>query len=176
MTLVNWGFLHCMNMKYFLLRNIWSDFEIISQECSLGDLLQILFANFDPSVNMALVNGGFLHYTDLKKYLNNLRRNRWSDFEIISQESGFDISGHCTIRAIIARGKLPSPFVNPKGKVKIFGLLSSIRVFIADTSSFWTLRSDKQMDIKLFTEFLRQNDLSKNMAFMEDSFSSYGTK
>ena len=69
---------------------------------------------------MALVNGGFLHYTDMKKYLKNLLcRNRWSDFEIISQESGFDISGHCLIRAIIARGKLPSPFVNPKGKVKI---------------------------------------------------------
>ena len=128
---------------------------------------------------MAVVNGGFLHYTDMKKYLKNLpRRNHWSDFGIISQESGFDISGHCPIQAVIARGKLPSPFVNLKGKVKIFGLLSSIRVFIADTSSFWSLRSDKQMDIKLFTEFLKKkkNDLSKNMAFMEDSFSSYGIK
>ena len=106
---------------------------------------------------MAVVNGGFLHYTDMKKYLKNLpRRNRWSDFGIISQESGFDISGHCPIQAVIARGKLPSPFVNLKGKVKIFGLLSSIRVFIADTSSFWSLRSDKQMDIKLFTEFLKK--------------------
>ena len=42
---------------------------------------------------MALVNGGFLHYTDMKKFLKNLvLRNRWSDFEIISQESSFDIS------------------------------------------------------------------------------------
>ena len=107
---------------------------------------------------MALVNGGFLHYTDMKKYLKNLlHRNCWSDFEIISQESGFDISGHCLIRAIIARGKLPSPFVSPEGKVKILGLLSSIRVFIADTGSFWSLRSDKQMDIKLYTEFLKKN-------------------
>ena len=122
---------------------------------------------------MALVNGGFLHYTDMKKYLKNLlRRNRWSDFEIISQESGFDISGHCPIQAVIATGKLPSPFVSPEGKVKIFGLLSSIRVFIADTSSFWSLRSDKQMDMKLFTEFpfKKKNDPSKDMAFMEDSF------
>ena len=38
---------------------------------------------------MALVNGGFLHYTDIK---NLVLRNRWSDFEIISQESGLDIS------------------------------------------------------------------------------------
>ena len=35
---------------------------------------------------MALVNGGFLHYINMKKFLKNLLRNRWSDFEIISQE------------------------------------------------------------------------------------------
>ena len=35
---------------------------------------------------MAVVNGGFLHYTDMKKFLKNLLRNRRSDFEIISQE------------------------------------------------------------------------------------------
>ena len=37
---------------------------------------------------MALVNGGFLHYMDIKKkFLKNLLLlNRWSDFEIISQE------------------------------------------------------------------------------------------
>ena len=29
-----------------LLRNCWSDFEIISQECSLGDPFQILFVKF----------------------------------------------------------------------------------------------------------------------------------
>ena len=59
---------------------------------------------------MALVNGGFLLYTDMKKFLKNLvYRNCWSDFEIISQESGFDISRrpNCPIRAVIATGKLP---------------------------------------------------------------------
>ena len=59
---------------------------------------------------MALVNGGFLLFTDMKKFLKNLiLRSRWSDFEIISQESGFDISRRpdCTIRAVIATGKLP---------------------------------------------------------------------
>ena len=63
---------------------------------------------------MALVNGGFLHYTDMKKFMiivqkNPVLRNRWSDFQIISQESGFDISRHpdCQIRAVIATGKLP---------------------------------------------------------------------
>ena len=67
---------------------------------------------------MALVNGGFLHLTDMKKFLKNLLRNCWSDFGIILQESGFDISGRpdCLIRAVIAMGKLPPPFVSPLGK------------------------------------------------------------
>ena len=67
---------------------------------------------------MALVIGGFLHYIDMKKFLKNLLRNCWSDFEIIAQESGFDISRHpdCPILAVIATGKLPSPFVSPPGK------------------------------------------------------------
>ena len=67
---------------------------------------------------MALVNGGSLHYTDMKKFLKDLLRNCWSDFEIISQECGFDIDGRrdCPIRAVIATGKLPSPFFNPPGK------------------------------------------------------------
>ena len=50
MALVNGGFSHYRSMKKFLknllLRNCWSDFEIISQECSLGDPFQKLFAKF----------------------------------------------------------------------------------------------------------------------------------
>ena len=91
MALVNGSFLHYRNMKKFLknllLQNCWSDFEIISQECSLVDLFQKYSRNFDLSVNMALVNGGFSHYRDIKKFLKKLLlRNCWSDFEIISQE------------------------------------------------------------------------------------------
>ena len=92
MALVNGGFLPYKDMKKFLknlvLRNRWSDFEIISQECSLGDPFQKKSSrNFDPSINMALVNGGFSHYRDMKKFLKNLLlRNCLSDFEIISQE------------------------------------------------------------------------------------------
>ena len=50
MALVNGGFLHYIDMKKFLknlpLRNRRSDFKIISQECSLGDPFQKLFAKF----------------------------------------------------------------------------------------------------------------------------------
>ena len=76
MALVNGGFLHYMDMKNFLknllLRNRWSDFEIISQECSSGDPFQNCSQNSDASINMALMNGGFLHYMDMKKFLKNL--------------------------------------------------------------------------------------------------------
>ena len=41
---------------------------------------------------MALVNGGFLHYTGMKKFSRNLLRKRLSDFEIISQESGLELA------------------------------------------------------------------------------------
>ena len=74
MALVNGGFLHYMDMKKFLknffLQNRLSDFEIISQECSLGDLFQNCSQNFDLSIDMALVNEGFLHYTDMKKFMS----------------------------------------------------------------------------------------------------------
>ena len=99
---------------------------------------------------MALVNGGFFQYTDMKNFLKNLfLRNCWSAFEIILQESRFDISRRpdCLIRAVIAMGKLPPPFVSPPRK-------QNFQDFIADTVSFWSLRSDRQMDINLFTAFL----------------------
>ena len=71
MALVNGGFLHYTDMKKFLknllLRNRWSDFEIISQECSMCDPFQKCLQNFDPSIDMVLMNGGLLHNTDMKK-------------------------------------------------------------------------------------------------------------
>ena len=76
--------------KNLLLWNHRSDFEIISQECFLGDFFQKCSRNFDPPKNMAVVNGGFLHYRDMKKILKNLLlQNCRSDFEIISQECSY---------------------------------------------------------------------------------------
>ena len=79
-------------LKNFFLQNHLSDFEILSQECSWGECSQECswgdrLQNFDPSINMALVNGGFLHHMDLKKFLKNFfLQNHLSDFEILSQE------------------------------------------------------------------------------------------
>ena len=82
MALVNGGFLHYTDMEKFLKKNLllWngrSDFEIISHKCSLSDPFQKVFANFLSSINMALVNGGFLPYTDMKKLQKKKRRKKW---------------------------------------------------------------------------------------------------
>ena len=50
-------------------------------------LYKTCLQNFDLSINIALVNGGFLHYMDMKKFLENFfLQNRLSDFEKNSQE------------------------------------------------------------------------------------------
>ena len=102
---------------------------------------------------MALVNGGFLHYTDMKEFLKSLLRNRWSDFEIILQESGFDISGcpDCPIWAVAIMGQAAFIICEPSGEVKF---LVHYRQFGSLLQILVSLKSDKQMDIKLFTEFL----------------------
>ena len=119
MALVNGDFLHYMDMliflKNFFLQNRWSDFEIISQECSLGDPFQKLFAKFLSVCKYGSGEWGLfalnrheeIHVCIVQK--NLVLRNHCSDFEIIPQESGFDISRHpnCVIQAIIATGKLP---------------------------------------------------------------------
>ena len=82
-------------------------------------LLKIFFTKFLSVLKHGAGEWGFLHYTDMKKFLKNLLlRNRRSDFEIILQESGFDINRRpdCLIRAIIATGNLPSPCVSPPGE------------------------------------------------------------
>ena len=66
MALMNWGFFALYrDMKKFLknlLRNCWSDFGIISQECSLGDPFQKLFAKLICQKTWLWWIGASLHY------------------------------------------------------------------------------------------------------------------
>ena len=67
---------------------------LISQECSLGDPFQKMLQNFDLSINMALVNGGFLHYRDMKKFLKKSSFSKllvrcWNNFTGIFLEWPF---------------------------------------------------------------------------------------
>ena len=73
--------------KNLLLWNRWSDFEIISQKCSLCDPFQNLFAKFWSIHKHSSCEWGLLALYGHKEVLKkNLLRNCWSDFEIISQE------------------------------------------------------------------------------------------
>ena len=89
MALVNGGFLYYMDMKKFfenLLQNRCQILRLFHRNVPSVTLFKKCLHNFALPINMALVNGGFLHYTDIKKFLKNLLRNHWADFEIISQE------------------------------------------------------------------------------------------
>ena len=120
---------------------------------------------------MALVNRGFLHNTYMKKFLKNLfLRNCWSDFEIISQESGLSIIRH-TIAKFSCNYYMQAAFtICEAARQAKFSVGYRRFGSITDTSSFWSLRSDKQMNIKQFREFLLKKyiylyDLSKYMSF-----------
>ena len=49
----------------------WSDFEVISHTYYVGNPFQKLFAKFQSVRNMSLVNLGYLHDMDVKKFLKN---------------------------------------------------------------------------------------------------------
>ena len=71
--------------KFFSTKTADQNLELFHRYVAWVTLFKNCSRNFDPCINMALENGGFLHYTDMKISLKNLR-NRWSDFEIISQK------------------------------------------------------------------------------------------
>ena len=70
--------------KNLLLWNHWSDFEISSQECSMGDPFQKFVTKFWLSINMALVNGDLLQYMDMKKSSSLKALVRfWNNFTVM---------------------------------------------------------------------------------------------
>ena len=76
MALVNGSFLHYMNMNKFsknlLLQNCWSNFEIISHECSVDDPFQKLFLKFLSVHKHGFGEWGLLAQKCMKKFLKNL--------------------------------------------------------------------------------------------------------
>ena len=83
----------CTSKKFFKILLLWnclSDFEIISQEYSLGDPFKKLLAKFWSIHKHGSDEWGLLalygHEKILKKSLKNLLWIHWSNFEIISKE------------------------------------------------------------------------------------------
>ena len=70
--------------KHLLLPNRWANLDQTWQECSLGGPIQKLFTEFD-SIKNSGCHGNEIDF--FKQFFKNLLLwNRWSDFEIISQE------------------------------------------------------------------------------------------
>ena len=78
------------NLKNLLVRNHWTDFNIILQKFSLVILYQDCSRHLDWSKNMSARGRGlFSLYIYIENFKNLLVRNHWTDFNIILQKCSF---------------------------------------------------------------------------------------
>ena len=82
-------YIYIENFKNLLVRNHWTDFNIILQKCSFGDPLGRLFKPFGEKNMAARSRGLFSLYKYIEKFKNLLVRNHWTDFNIILQKCSF---------------------------------------------------------------------------------------
>ena len=83
-------YIYIENFKNLLVRNHWTDFNIILQKCSLVILYQDCSSHLDSSKNMAARGLGlFSPYIYIENFKNLLVRNHWTDFNIILQKCSF---------------------------------------------------------------------------------------
>ena len=76
--------------KNLLVRNHWTDFNIILQKCSFCDPLPRLFKPFGFVKNIAARGRGlFSLYINIENFKNLLVINHWTDFNIILQKCSF---------------------------------------------------------------------------------------
>ena len=78
------------NLKNLLVRNHWTEFNVILQKCSFGDPLPRLFKPFGfVKKHGSQGTGLFSIYTYIENFKNLLVRNHWTDFNIILQKCSF---------------------------------------------------------------------------------------
>ena len=76
------------NLKNLLVRNHWTNFNIILQKCSFDNPLQRLFKLFG-FVKKHGCQGGEVLYIYIENLKNLLVRNHWRDINIILQKCSF---------------------------------------------------------------------------------------
>ena len=83
-------YIYIENFKNLLVRNHWTDFNIILQKCSFYDPLQRLFKPFG-FVKKHGRQGAWLIFLYINKenFKNLLVRNHWTNFHIILQKCSF---------------------------------------------------------------------------------------
>ena len=80
-------YIYIENFKNLLVRNHWTDFNIILQNVSLMIFYQDCTSHLYSSKNMAARGWGlFSLYLYIENFKNLLVRNHWTDFNIILQK------------------------------------------------------------------------------------------
>ena len=83
-------YIYIENFKNLLVRNHWTDFNIILQKCSFGDLYEDCSSHLDSSKHMAARGRGlFSQYIYIENFKNLLVRNHSTDFNVILQKCFF---------------------------------------------------------------------------------------
>ena len=83
-------YIYIENFKNLLVRNHWTNFNIILQKYSFGILYQDFSSHLASSKNMAARGRGlFSLYIYIENFKNLLVRNHWTDFNIILQKCSF---------------------------------------------------------------------------------------
>ena len=82
-------YIYIKNFKNLLVRNHWTDFNIILQKCSFGDPLPRLFKPFGFIKKHGRQGAGLIFPIHLYTFKNLLVRNHWTDFNIILQKCSF---------------------------------------------------------------------------------------
>ena len=78
------------NFKNLLVRNHWTDFNIILQKCFFGDPLPSLFETFGFVKNMAARGRGlFSLYIYIENFKKIFVRKHWTSFNIMLQKCSF---------------------------------------------------------------------------------------
>ena len=84
-------YIYIENFKNLLVRNHWTDFDIILQKCSFGDPLPRLFKPFVFVKKHGHQRAGLI-FPDIiciENFKNLLVRNHWTNFDIILQKCSF---------------------------------------------------------------------------------------
>ena len=126
-------YIYIENFKNLLVRNHWTDFNIILQKCSFGDPLPRLFKPFgfvkkhgrQGGVEVAGLIFPIYLYRNFK---NLLVRNHWTDFYIILQK--------CSFGDPLPRLFKPFGFVKKHGRQGaglIFPIKKTLKLFLSET-------------------------------------------
>ena len=83
-------YIYIENFKNLLVRNHWTNFNIILQKCSFGYPLPRLFKPFGFVKKLGRQGRGlFSLYICIENFKNLLVRNHWTNFNIILQKCSF---------------------------------------------------------------------------------------